>query len=191
MRNQKRNGEMTEPELVNAVGGGDMRRELDLQALHETIDGQEVRYDPEYWPGLYIRFDNESPTVLVFRTGKYNITGAKSIDELCATNREFLTRVRDLGVNVEGKSCFEVRNLVFLDRYDKELNLDQAAIGLGLESTEYEPEQFSGLLFRPPDATGTFLIFRNGKAILTGAGRPDVAVEAFNGLFDKLDGLFE
>jgi len=181
---------MAEPEIVNAVGGGNLNRELDLQFLYDVIVGWEVRYDPEYWPGLYIRFSDGSPAILVFRTGKYNIAGADSVEELFDANNEFLARLSDIGLN-EDDPVFEVRNLVLIDRYDKELNLNQIAIGLGLENSEYEPEQFPGLLFRPVDTPGTFLIFRNGKVILTGADCREQAVEAFNHLFKKLDNLLD
>lgn len=180
---------MPKPELVNAVGGGNLEQELDLQYLYEAIDGEEVRYDPEHWPGLYLRFTADSPAVLIFRTGKYNIAGADSVQELLGVNEKFLTDIRELGINQQ-ESSFEVRNLVFLDRYSRELELDQVVIALGLENAEYEPEQFPGILFRPSDATGTFLIFRNGKVILTGANSSENAADAFTDLFRLLDELF-
>lgn len=181
---------MPDPKMTNAVGGGDLSRELDLRALNDELDGEVVRYDPEYWPGLYIRFSTDSPAVMVFRTGKYNIAGADSVEDLLKSNREFLSNLQDCGIEV-GDPSFEIRNLVFLDRYDRELNLDQIAIKLGLENAEYEPEQFPGLLFRPANIKGTFLIFRNGKVILTGAKNTDSATEAFGDLFKQLDVLFE
>ena len=159
---------MPNPELVNAVGGGHLEQELDLQFLYEALEGEEVRYDPEYWPGLYLRFTADSPAILIFRTGKYNIAGADSVQELLAGNEEFLTHIRELGIR-DQESSFEVRNLVFLDRYSRELELDQLVLALGLENAEYEPEQFPGVVFRPSDVTGTFMIFRTGKIILTGA----------------------
>jgi len=180
---------MTDPELVNAVGGGSLGRELDLQFLYEALDGEEIRYDPEHWPGLYLRFTEDSPAILIFRTGKYNIAGADSIHQLNQVNDDFLARMQELGIK-EKKSSFEVRNLVFLDQYNRELNLDQIVVALGFEESEYEPEQFPGLMYRPTDATGTFLIFRNGKVLFTGSSSPDDAETAFASLFAQLDGLF-
>jgi transcription initiation factor TFIID TATA-box-binding protein len=180
---------MPNPKLVNAVGGGSLPQELDLQHLHETFDGEEVRYDPEHWPGLYIRFTANSPAIMIFRTGKYNIAGADCIQQLNAANEEFHSRIQEFGIDVNNAS-FDIRNLVFLDKYDKELNLDQVVIALGLENAEYEPEQFPGMLYRPTNATGTFMIFRNGKVILTGAKTKDDAAEAFSNLFESLDMLF-
>ncbi len=180
---------MPNPQLVNAVGGGSLNQELDLKQLYEEIDGEEVRYDPEYWPGLYLKFTANSPAIMAFRTGKYNIAGADSIQELNEANKEFLYYLQELGIN-DDQPGFEIRNLVFLDRYKKELNLDQVVIALGFENAEYEPEQFPGIMYRPSDATGTFLIFRNGKVILTGAKSLDKATDAFSDLFDLLDSLF-
>ena len=180
---------MVSPELVNAVGGGDLQQELDLQALYDEISADEIRYDPEYWPGLYIRFNDGSPAIMVFRTGKYNIAGADSIDELINANQKFLSVVRELGLTFDDPG-FEIRNLVFLEKYDKELNLDPVAVKLGLENTEYEPEQFPGLLYRSPEFIGTFLIFRNGKILFTGSNSPESSIEAFQTLFAELDNLF-
>jgi transcription initiation factor TFIID TATA-box-binding protein len=178
------------PEIVNAVGGGDLQEEVDLNELHQAISGDEVRYDPEYWPGLYLRFTPSSPAILVFRTGKYNIAGADSVEELVGINESFLSRLQDLGLGND-PSEFEIRNLVLLDRYKRELNLDQIVVALGLENAEYEPEQFPGVLYKPDKVRGSFLIFRNGKVILTGAVQEADAELAFRNLFSELDDLFE
>ena len=48
-----------------------------------------------------------------------------------------------------------------------EVNLDQLAIECF--NTEYEPEQFPGLVYRLDDPKTVMLIFRSGKTIITGA----------------------
>nr|HIK01392.1 TATA-box-binding protein [Candidatus Undinarchaeales archaeon ERR594346 U_76725] len=48
-----------------------------------------------------------------------------------------------------------------------ELNLDN--IAFTLENTEFEPEQFPGLVFRVTDPKVVFLLFRSGKIVCTGA----------------------
>jgi len=181
------------PELVNAVGGGSVDREFDLAVLSTSMKDtgySDVRYDPEYWHGLYIRENQTSPAIMVFQTGKFNIAGADSIENLFEAKDEFLSDITDLGIKYQN-TTFEIRNLVFLDRYEREFDLNQLAIGLGLEQTEYEPEQFPGLLYSPSEVTGTFLIFRNGKIILTGANDKDNAISDFESLFEKLDKLFK
>jgi transcription initiation factor TFIID TATA-box-binding protein len=37
-----------------------------------------------------------------------------------------------------------------------------------LDNTEYEPEQFPGLVYKLPAAKATFLLFSNGKVVCTG-----------------------
>lgn len=180
---------MVNPELVNAVGGGNLNQELELRFLYDAIEAEVIRYDPEHWPGLYLRFNSESAAVLVFSSGKYNIAGAPSIEQLFDENERFLSKIRRLGINIE-KTHFEVRNLVFLDRYEHELDLNQVAVALGLENAEYEPEQFPGILFRPKEQNATFMIFRNGKVILTGIDSRNNAMGAFIDLFDNLNELF-
>ena len=181
---------MANPELVNAVGGGYLGFELDLDELCKSLEGNVIEYEPEVWPGLKIKSEPESPVVLVFRTGKYNIAGAKSIQELHNEKRVFIDKLSEIGIT-DAKDGFELRNLVFLGRYEKELNLDTLIVALGLENTEYEPEQFPGALYKPPKYQGTFLVFRNGKIILTGAKEQEQAKEEFNDFFCLLDSLFE
>ena len=37
-----------------------------------------------------------------------------------------------------------------------------------MENTEYEPEQFPGLVYKLVEPTATFLLFSNGKLVCTG-----------------------
>ncbi len=49
----------------------------------------------------------------------------------------------------------------------KTLNLE--AVALELENTEYEPEQFPGLVYRLGDPKVVLLLFGSGKVVCTGA----------------------
>jgi TATA-box binding protein (TBP), component of TFIID and TFIIIB len=177
-------------DLVNAVGGGELNEEIDLDELYNEIEGEDIRYDPEYWPGLYVRFTADSPVILLFRTGKYNIAGADSVSELREADEKITSLLQSLGIG-ENVAEFEVRNLVLLNRYSRELNLEQLMLALGLENSEYDPEQFPGLVYDCSDTTGTFIIFTNGKVILTGATDLEKAKSDLERLFTKLDTLFD
>jgi transcription initiation factor TFIID TATA-box-binding protein len=72
----------------------------------------------------------------------------------------------------------------------QQLNLSALAIGLGLEFTEYEPEQFPGLIYRPANLDCVLLIFGSGKVIITGATGVESAEEAVTGLLEQIDTLF-
>ena len=66
-----------EPEIaiVNMVGTADVGGEVDLEATADVLDN--VMYEPEQFPGLIYRMDEPRVVLLVFRSGKFVITGAK------------------------------------------------------------------------------------------------------------------
>lgn len=181
---------MPDPTLVNAVGGGDLGQELPLGEIKDQITGEEVRYDPEYWPGLYIRLVEDSPAIFLFRTGKYNIAGADSVDELLEAKRKIHSILKELGHVKDINNSFEIRNLVFVDEYDKNINLETISLELGLEYTEYDPEQFPGVVYSASKFKGTFIIFESGKVVYTGSDDTDDVEDAFESLFELFDTLF-
>jgi TATA-box binding protein (TBP) (component of TFIID and TFIIIB) len=56
--------------IVNAVGSGAPEVELDLGQLATDIGEPVAKYDPEKYPGMYIRFDDCGALVTLYRTGK-------------------------------------------------------------------------------------------------------------------------
>jgi transcription initiation factor TFIID TATA-box-binding protein len=64
------------------------------------------------------------------------------------------------------KPKITVQNIVASGSIKLNLNLNYLA--LQLENTEYEPEQFPGLVYKLVDPTATFLLFSNGKLVCTG-----------------------
>jgi transcription initiation factor TFIID TATA-box-binding protein len=69
------------------------------------------------------------------------------------------------------------------------LNLNAIAIGLGLESVEYEPEQFPGLVYRLDDPDVVALLFGSGKMVITGAKTRDEAETALEQVVSQLSDL--
>ena len=59
-----------------------------------------------------------------------------------------------------------MQNIVASGSIDLKLNLNYLA--LALENTEYEPEQFPGLVYKLAEPNATFLLFSNGKLVCTG-----------------------
>ena len=60
----------------------------------------------------------------------------------------------------------KIENIVVAVNLERDLNLDQLAFQL--ENSEYEPEQFPGLVYKLPGTRATFLLFSNGKIVCTG-----------------------
>jgi len=165
--------------VENVVASGSLGIEIDLETVaHELSDV--VDYDAEKYPGAYFRFSDSAPLITVYRTGKYIITGAGS--EQLLTDHSILPEAED--------EWFKIQNYVCMVDIDKQLDLSALAIGLGLEVTEYEPEQFPGLVYRPTDHDCVMLIFGSGKVIITGITAVDSAEEAVTGLLEQIDTLF-
>lgn len=170
-------------EIANVVGSGNLHVELDLDTLQNDLSTPFLEYDPSNYHGLYIRIEDAGPLITVYRSGRYIISGSSSYEDLAETNKGFLGNMADLGIIDEGQDTgFEVQNVVCTAALDKDVNLNALSISLGLESTEYEPEQFPGLIYRPPDASAVLLVFANGNIVITGAKEVETAEDAFNNL---------
>jgi transcription initiation factor TFIID TATA-box-binding protein len=48
------------------------------------------------------------------------------------------------------------------------MDLNLNTLAMKLDNTEYEPEQFPGLVYKLNEANATFLLFSNGKVVCTG-----------------------
>ena len=176
-------------QVVNVVASGALDVELDLESVALELDDV-VDYDPEKYPGAYFRFGDNAPLITLYRTGKYIITGSASEAEAGRFRDEFLSVLqRHRIVSAAGDAWFTVQNYVCMADIERPLNLSALAVGLGLEVTEYEPEQFSGLVYRPHDYTCVLLIFASGKVVITGAADVEIAEEAFNHFQTKVGEL--
>jgi len=180
------------PELVSVAGGADLGVEIDLHTLSQDIEGEVVEYEPESYPALYLRFKEDGATIMLFSSGKYNIAGASSIEELYDTHQQFVKTISTmLDVKIDAENECDLRNLVYTDDFGSNLRLENLILLFGMENSEYEPEQFPALDYRPPETGGLFKIFRTGKITLTGVTDPNIAEKAFESLFDTLDNAID
>jgi transcription initiation factor TFIID TATA-box-binding protein len=177
-------------EVVNVVASGSLGVELDLEAVASDFDSI-VEYNPDKYPGAYFRFGASDPLITLYRTGKYIITGASSKEEVHYIREEFLSSLSGHKILPSAEDdWFRLQNYVCISEIGENLNLSALAIGLGLEVTEYEPEQFPGLVYRPSEHDCVLLVFGSGKVIITGATSIRAAEEAFNSLQRHIADLF-
>ncbi|ELZ95920.1 transcription factor [Haloferax mucosum ATCC BAA-1512] len=81
----------------------------------------------------------------------------------------------------------EVQNVVASTEVSFELDLDR--LSLDMSSTDYDPENFPGLVYRTHDPKAACLVFRSGKIVCTGADSVTDVNAAIETLFDELDSL--
>ena len=174
-------------EIQNVVASSAIAQEIDLQAI--AVDLEDVDYDPEKFPGLIYRTENPRATALLFRSGKLVCTGAKSVDGVHQAIEITFDALRGLGLEVDDDPTITVQNMVVSGDLGQKLNLNAIAIGLGLESIEYEPEQFPGLVYRLDEPDVVALLFGSGKTVITGCKQLEDAEEATEVLVDRLGDL--
>ncbi|MDQ2074773.1 TATA-box-binding protein [Haloarcula sp. H-GB4] len=173
--------------IVNAVGSGDLGVELDVAKVESDLDLPYTEYDPSNYHGLYLRLIEDGPLVTVYRSGKYIISGCSAFEQLYETNDGFLTTLSELDIiDADTEAGFTVQNVVCTAQLDDPVDLNTLSVALGLESVEYEPEQFPGLIYRPADYPAVLLVFANGKVVVTGSPDVDVAECVFAHLQEQV-----
>ena len=125
-----------------------------------------TEYNPEQFPGLVLRIKEPKSAVLVFSSGNLVCTGTKSVSQVKAVIEQVIKQIGKIGVKITDKPKITVQNIVASGSIDLKLNLNYLA--LALENTEYEPEQFPGLVYKLVEPNATFLLFSNGKLVCTG-----------------------
>ena len=172
-------------EVVNVVGTGDLPVELRLEKVVEDIRGETWENESPQ-PGLHLQFDEDGPMTTFYMSGSY-IIRASNREELEEANETVLDELARLGIiDRDEEVPFTISNVVSLAKLDTHINLSALAVGLGLEHTEYEPEQFPALVYRRSKYPCTFLVFANGKIVIPGANSVPAAEDAFEMFYDEL-----
>ena len=120
-----------------------------------------------------------------------NCTGAKNVEDVQKTVNIISDKLRKLGVEVYDNKDLKIviQNIVAISDLGAELNLNEVAMGLGLENVEYEPEQFPGLVYRIRDPKVAMLLFGSGKIVCTGARQTEDVSKAVEKLSEELTSL--
>jgi len=95
--------------------------------------------------------------------------------------------LKKINITITDKPKITVQNIVASGSIDMMLNLNYLA--LELENTEYEPEQFPGLVYKLEDPPATFLLFSNGKLVCTGTKNNRQLKESMRQLVKTLKGI--
>lgn len=176
-------------ETISTMGSGSFGRELSLEVLVSEIQaslGQSVDANFTSDSIVTFRLDEDGPAYTVYRTGTFQVRGAKSKEKLKAAEDAFLDVLDGIGVDVEEYE-FEHVTSVFMTDLEQDMNLTTLAVSLGLETVEYEPEQFPGLVCRPDNFECVLLVFGSGKVVITGGRNKSAAKRALDWLVAQID----
>ncbi len=171
-----------EIKIVNIVASTSLEHDIPLIKLAETLPNTE--YNPEQFPGLVLRIKEPKTSALIFSSGKVVCTGARSMTKLSESIKQIIKSIAKIGIRIKIKPKIKVQNMVASGKVGMDLNLN--ALAIDLENTEYEPEQFPGLVYKLEGTRATFLLFSNGKIVCTGTRSEAKLKEAVNKLVKNL-----
>ena len=178
---------MIEVKVENIVASTVLAEKLDLDMISQSLE--EAEYEPEQFPGLIYRLKNPKTATLLFTSVKSNCTGAKNIEDVRKTIDIIAEKLRKLGMNIHKNLEIVVQNMVATADLGGDLNLNEVAVGLGLENVEYEPEQFPGLVYRIKEPKVAMLLFGSGKIVCAGARKTEDVSIAVEKLSEELTSL--
>ena len=174
-----------EIKIQNIVASTALEHDIPLIKLAEALPNTE--YNPEQFPGLVMRIREPKTSALIFSSGKIVCTGAKSMTKVKESVQMIIKNIEKIGIKIKIVPVIKVQNMVASGAIGIDLNLNDLA--MRLENTEYEPEQFPGLVYKLPGTRATFLLFSNGKIVCTGTRSEAKLREAVDGLIVRLKKL--
>lgn len=171
-----------EIQVVNIVVSTSLMHDIPLEKMAATLSNTE--YNPEQFPGLVIRIKEPKTSALIFSSGKVVCTGARSMDKVEESIKKIIKSLEKIGIKITIKPEIKIQNIVASGSVGMDLNLNTLA--MKLDNTEYEPEQFPGLVYKLPQAKATFLLFSNGKVVCTGTKSETEVHKALDKLIENL-----
>ncbi|WP_256298897.1 TATA-box-binding protein [Haloarchaeobius salinus] len=181
---------MTELELANVVGTITYQQELDLAALTETFADRDeitsVTYEPAENHWLQSRFPPDETYVAFYRSGRCSIAGCKSVEHFETVVEQVNNVMREL-LEFEYMPAVDVSNIVASADLGFNFSLEALTIELGMERTEYEPEQFPALIYR--DSEFVMLVFSSGKLLCTGLTDRQAVSEAIENMASRIQAV--
>jgi transcription initiation factor TFIID TATA-box-binding protein len=171
--------------VVNIVVSAALGHDIPLEKMAATLSNTE--YNPEQFPGLVIRIKDPKTSALIFSSGKIVCTGARTMDQVTESIKKIIKSLEKINVKIKEFPEVNIQNIVASGAIGMDLNLNTLA--MKLENTEYEPEQFPGLVYKLHKANATFLLFSNGKIVCTGTKSEDAVHMAVEKLVENLKKL--
>ncbi|MEM4282268.1 MAG: TATA-box-binding protein [Candidatus Woesearchaeota archaeon] len=168
--------------IVNIVVSASLGRDIPLEKMAATLSNTE--YNPEQFPGLVIRIKEPKTSALIFSSGNIVCTGARSMEKVRESIRKIMKSLEKINIKIKQEPEVKIQNIVASGSIGMDLNLN--VLAMKLENTEYEPEQFPGLVYKLPGARATFLLFSNGKIVCTGTKSEEEVLKALDLLIQNI-----
>jgi transcription initiation factor TFIID TATA-box-binding protein len=166
--------------VVSTFNGGVQR--LNLRQLCMLLNW--CQFNPEVFAALIGRLEDPKTTLLTFTSANNVCTGAKSEIDSRLACRMMASIMQDHGIECSmGK--FVVQNIVASAYTGFPLRLEAIAVKYSPDAN-YDPEIFPGLIFRMKNPKIVFLVFREGKCVITGGKKRNQITKATDIFFNSV-----
>ena len=172
---------MVEVQVENIVVSFTISSSLDLPKLAEILP--DAKYNPDEVPVIVLHFSKPRAMATLSATGNIVMTGLKSMDEIHDVVKMVTDRLDVVAVQCDKKPEIMIKNVTMSTDLKQSLKLRHLA--KFLETVEYNPRIFPGLVYKGDDQNTVILLFDSGKIVCNGNSLEDVTV-ALNTILEKL-----
>lgn len=146
-----------------------------------------AKYNPEQFPGLVMKYPDLKMTFLIFGSGKLVCAGGKTKEDIENAISRLKKDLQKIKIDIGRDYKVEIQNIVATSDLGRPVDLNRMAYEL--DNTQYNPEQFPGLVYSlelDEKRKITFLIFGGGKIVCVGAREEPDVKEAIDRLTEIL-----
>ena len=172
---------MVEAQVENIVVSFTISSSLDLPKLAEILP--DATYNPDEVLAIVLQFSKPRSMATLFSTGNVVVTGPRSMDEVHDVVKMVTDRLDVVGVQVDETPEIKVMNVTVSTDLQQSLKLRRLA--KSLQTAEYSPKVFPGLVYKGDDPNTVILLFDSGKIVCNGIRLEDVTV-ALDKMLEKL-----
>ena len=155
---------MSQIKIVNVIASSKLNLKIQIEKLARSIRG--AIYEPETFPGMHYRLQNNHGTVTIFASGKIVSTGTKSEIEAKNAIHNAVFEVEEILKLKLKVSKIKIENIVSTINLEKQIKIEKLTkklIGSRLNFKEFP------CIFYNYKEKATLLIFRSGKIVSVGA----------------------
>ncbi|MDE1767071.1 MAG: TATA-box-binding protein [Thaumarchaeota archaeon] len=168
--------------IENTVSSASVGQRINLTDIARRFPDTE--YHPEKFPGLVFRLKSPKTATLVFSSGKFVCTGAKSEQQSIYAVKAVVEQLREGGIKIKNEPDITIQNIVASVNLGCKVHLEPAA--RSMPRSMYEPEQFPGLIHRMLDPKAVMLVFASGKLVCAGTRKESEVYRAVHNLHAML-----
>jgi len=170
--------------IQNMTATANLGVKLDLKKI--ALRCRNTEYNPKRFAAVIMRLMEPKATGLIFASGKLVVTGLKSSHNASLAAKTFAYIIEKVDAGFQPMYVdFKVQNIVGTVDVGFPIRLE-GLVYTHSKFASYEPELFSGLIYRLGKPRVVFMIFVSGKVIITGAKTEADMTEAMSKIYPVL-----